>query len=282
MSPLHLCDWEEAKSVLGGLHSHIFRGLRDPKWKLESLLERQPWVKQFRGFEKPIHCGFIVGAYEDNRDNYLATFCEAEPMHTDSKEATDDELWAQGRHYGLITPFLDWTKNWRVAAFFALSDWVGWIQRLDGGDDPNTGVVKQREAKNPNACVWALALKPSPFAEGEFRFIETIPESESFRKRQAAQEGVYTQILTGRHFDVEAYLQQSGKIHYLRQYLIPGCRARQALNELSDEGIDYARLFPDPGGCAKHSNFLSLVRGFGESLSAMTERVERFRARTHH
>jgi hypothetical protein len=282
MSPRTLRDWDEAKTVLSGLDAHVFRGLRDPKWKLESLFEREPWVKQFRGHGKPIQCSFNNDGYEVNRDDYLARFCETDPMRTESKVAKDDELWALGRHFGLITPLLDWTRNWRVAAFFALSDWVGWIHRFEGGDDPDTDTLKKRKEENPSACVWVLAREPSPFTEGEFRLIEAAPKSERFRKRQEAQGGIYTQILTGEHFDVEAYLQESGNIQNLCQYSIPGCCAKRALKELHDAEIDYAHLFPDPEGWAKHSNVLSRLCGFGEGLNAKTERVKQFRTRSNH
>jgi len=275
MSPLTLQDWEEAKTVLCGLDCHLFRGLREPKWKPESSFEREPWVRQYRGHSQPIQCGFYD--FSVNRDNYLARFCE--PMCTESRDGTDDELWAQGRHYGLIPPFLDWTKNWRVAVFFALSDWFGWTCRYDDGDDPDITTLKVREKEKPNACVWALSLTPSPFKQGEFHFIDAMPKTESFRKRQAAQKGVYTQILTGRHFDVEEYLHASAKADNLTQYLVPGECAVRALRELYEKKIDYAHLYPDTEGWAKHSNFFTPVKDFGENLEAMIARVTKFRAR---
>lgn len=276
-----LRDWQHASDVLGRLGSCIFRGVRNPQWRLESPLEREPWVRQFREYGRPIQCSFLEGGYELNRDNYLARFCEAGQMHEKTQEAADDELWALGRHFGLITPFLDWTKSWRVAAFFALSDWVCWVHRFEGGDDPDSGVLKKREAENPHVSIWALSLEPCPFTEDAFRLIDAIPSREPFQQRQKAQEGVFTQILTGRHFDVEVYLKASEKVANLRKYLIPGCCARGAFKELTDAGIDYARLFPDPEGWAMHSNFLALMGGFGEGLDNMRERVHRFRARTN-
>jgi hypothetical protein len=104
----------------------MFRGQRDPAWELSSALER--WLDRKRSKDKSrnIRQVFDDGAYERMRDGYLQRFKDYSiglPAF-ESSNLSENEWWALGRHHGLITPLLDWTKSPFVAAFFAFLDYA--------------------------------------------------------------------------------------------------------------------------------------------------------------
>ncbi len=67
------------------------------------------------------------GFIQKYRDSYIREFEKASSglRGVTPKILNRDEWWALGRHYGLITPLLDWTEKPFIAAFFALTElWV--------------------------------------------------------------------------------------------------------------------------------------------------------------
>ncbi|MCH8284296.1 MAG: FRG domain-containing protein, partial [Chloroflexi bacterium] len=64
------------------------------------------------------------GFYQTMRDRYLTAFQEAASGLRGASPSglNDDQWWALGRHYGLVTPIRDWTEKPYIAAFFALTD----------------------------------------------------------------------------------------------------------------------------------------------------------------
>lgn len=74
------------------------------------------------------------GFYQSMRDRYLEVFKRAASgLRGDNPaELEDDQWWALGRHYGLISPLLDWTEKPYIAAYFALSElYVEMTQKTD-------------------------------------------------------------------------------------------------------------------------------------------------------
>src|SRR5262245_53711486 len=86
--------------------NRIYRGHRDPDFKLSSTWERTIELVSSR--------------------IYLERFKEnAIGIPGFRSEGLDDlDWWLLGRHYGLMTPYLDWTKSPYIAAFFAFSDLI--------------------------------------------------------------------------------------------------------------------------------------------------------------
>ena len=112
-----------------------WRGQKDPSWPLASPFERiflrfggrwkkgastiYPYDGRFLKDGKPI---WTEGFYQGTRDLYLKSFKQAASGLRGGNPAqlSVDQWWALGRHYGLVTPLLDWTEKPYIAAFFAL------------------------------------------------------------------------------------------------------------------------------------------------------------------
>jgi hypothetical protein len=99
--------------------------------------------QEFPGLPKPPYDGRYIrpggeklwgpGSLQQFRDRYLWAFKRAasglrgpNPAHLEP-----DQWWALGRHFGLITPLLDWSDSPYIAAFFALSERFADIQKKD-------------------------------------------------------------------------------------------------------------------------------------------------------
>ncbi len=126
--------------------STYWHGQKDPSWPLASSFERKilslnggwmdgasmvypyksphsPNGRYRKDGKKTWPDGFI----QKYRDSYIREFEKASSglRGVTPKILNRDEWWALGRHYGLITPLLDWTEKPFIAAFFALTElWV--------------------------------------------------------------------------------------------------------------------------------------------------------------
>jgi hypothetical protein len=110
----------------------LWRGQADPKWPLASSFERR--VLALWGGDRgengslPPYDGHPTASERDEigkwRSRLLELFRRALMGVSGAPVVNPDtrSLWALGPHFGLITPYLDWTRNPFFAAFFALTD----------------------------------------------------------------------------------------------------------------------------------------------------------------
>jgi hypothetical protein len=231
--------------------SPIFRGQSQSDWKLAS-----PWDRKLQRWAN------TPNAPTKNRNSaeyllkkILADFKELSVGLPGIKNRELDEIdwWAIGRHYGLITPLLDWTRSPYVAAFFAFSDLA---------EQLSPGITTRGDFDLPRF----LAADPSsPIAIWAFMLGRGIDKHEELKvlnppidigHRQRAQRGIFTTLLHEEFFDVESYLASLDPyIPPLKKYLIPGKEMAKALTELRLMNITFATLFPDLEGAAKQANF---------------------------
>ena len=226
----------------------IFRGHARPEWKLSSPYER----RLLYTFPDP------DGTTRDHSrrqdwgldlyDRYCTTILErfrslSHGLPGVRPQMTDDELWSVGRHYGLITPLLDWTESPYVAAFFAFEE------RLKEFEVQRTGGI----IKGAHGCVrvWGIRFWEPLVVPGEFELVTTRPW---LAPRQRAQSGLFTRLWVRDHLDIESYLRSRNLAYCMEAYdialdaSVDGLRALQLMN------ITYATLFPDLSGAALQAN----------------------------
>ncbi len=242
-------DFVKQVRVVRFAANRIYRGHRDCSWDLSSSWERS--LAKMRGNDKSRNVRelFSDGAYEKFRDGYLDRFKEHSiglPAFQ-STNLSENDWWALGRHHGLTTPLLDWTRSPYVAAFFAFTDYM---------EDQNPGFKSEPSQQGVifgegNIVVWELVMLDEIFQNGEFEVFTSRPES---GHRQKAQQGVFTKLDHEVHLDVEAYLTSKGLAHCLAKYEISGQEMGRSLADLALMNITPATMFPDLDGAASMAN----------------------------
>lgn len=253
---IHECSsWDEFVSkvrMTRFLGYQIFRGYRDPSWKLSSQWERYLWDLKKADPDRNVRELFSEGAYEKIRDGYLERFkhwvWETTSLTLREDELTPDEWWAFGRHHGLLTPLLDWTFSPYVAAYFAYLDM---LEHVAPGFKSGTLGMKIPIAKG-NIVVWELNFLPEVLHKnGEFELITPRPPMAA---RQIHQRGAFTRLTHDVYVDIESYLIAMDRVEYLARYDLPGAEFMKALRDLRLMGISQATLFQDPDGAAREAN----------------------------
>jgi hypothetical protein len=192
---------------------------------------------------------FADGAYEALRDGYLQRFKDLSVglPGFDSRGLTENDWWAIGRHHGLTTPLLDWTRSPYVAAFFAFLDYI---------DHLNPGFRTGTHGGNTTfgygtVAIWELVLDDKMQVSDEFEVFSARPD---LAYRQKSQQGVFTRLRHNMHLDMEAYLSSRSLRHLLARYDVPGQETGKALWDLHLMNINLSTLFPDLGGAAAMAN----------------------------
>jgi len=227
----------------------IFRGHSDQSWKLWSKLERS-LVMYATGQDGATQ---ILAAREAKGLEWYDRYCNeilekfrrfSHGMPGAYPRMPDDELWALGRHHGLLTPLLDWTESPYVAAYFAFDKHRGEYER--------GSKVLRVPPEGPGVSVWGLRFWEDLHAPQEFDVIDVVPTT---AVRQRAQRGLFTRLRSEKHQDIERYLRSRGLAHCLEVYQIPSAAAIDALRDFDLMNLTPATLFPDLNGAAEQANF---------------------------
>ena len=138
MKTLHFDTWQGFREFVDNDSQDFpvyWRGQIDPNWPLASQFERKilamygGWKESaiqlypYDGrYSRDGHKLWSDGFLREMRDGYLERFKRAASglRGPNPKDLSDEEWWALGRHYGLVTPLLDWTEKPYIAAFFAI------------------------------------------------------------------------------------------------------------------------------------------------------------------
>jgi len=203
-----------------GARGVIYRGQGSALWPLWSLWERNFYkVQTAGGFPYVLQRQVESTNYVEALQRHLAAFKHLLREQRVSVPLSFDEpdvrWWALGRHYELWTPLLDWTRDPRVAAFFAFSH-------------PQAQTV----------TVWALAV-----TQDIFHLI--VEPSGHGILRQRAQKGVYSHLANEVFADIENYLRNTGLAHCLTRIDLPRAERDRALASLIEHGISAETLMPD-------------------------------------
>lgn len=221
----------------------IFRGQGRTDWQLQTEVERSRMPQLI-----PDPTG--TATYDSFRRHYLDRFRELASPHLDpSTQSFDDsQWWMLGRHYGLITPLLDWSRSPYVAAFFAFTQYArevspGWIDgRLDAELDVGA---------DDHVAVWRLAYRDDTWRDGELELLAPLSGGNA---RQTAQQGVLTLKRYLGVLSLEEYLEGRNRGDALTKFEIPARDIQEALHDLLLMNITFATLFPGPEGAALLAN----------------------------
>ena len=248
----------------------IFRGHYDPSFRLMSRLERKlehtledPVTKKVERVSTRKQRG--LAWYDSVCRDILDSFRRyAAGRQGYDAEAEDDVVWALGRHFGLITPLLDWTESPYVAAFFAFEEFR---KRLE------IHTYGSLSAEADYVHVWGLRFWEDIEKKDEFEVVRASPYAAS---RQRAQSGLFTRLRSLNHLDIQAYLDGIGKAHLLELYEISGDAAVHAVRDLALMNITEATLFPDLTGAALEANFASDTVYFNTAFLADVQKPSRY------
>ena len=212
----------------GGAHTGgdpLFRGQASSEWKLASDFERR-----LPEFGDPLP---DTGQLRAICSEHLAAFQElaAGLLGSEARAFVEDDWWALGRHHGLSTPLLDWSRSPYAAAFFAFTE----HRRLRGvGID--TGEI---------VTIWALDGVRDLLRTGEFELV--APHGFS-NPRQRAQRGAFTRLTHQKHVDLARYPAARGHADRLRRWELPADQAMVAIDDLQMANITHSTVFPDLTG----------------------------------
>ena len=241
----------------------LFRGHADPNWKLSSAWERL--IDSHRHEQRERGCIssgldlnprilYRLNVSEKDEDDYwlsrfkqLAVAIPAMPDHTHWKK---EDWWSFGRHFGLNTPLLDWSKSPFIAAFWAFVTRV-FPENKHRVEPPNDCY---RMSSSEPVVVWELSLIDHILEPERFRLVDNISYD---RHRQKSQSGIFTILDHDKHTDLEVYLSSRGLAMCLDRYEIPCSSIRDAsvaLSDLNRMNINFGTVFPDPEGAAIQAN----------------------------
>lgn len=252
--------WEDFRSFVDHdrqIMPVYWRGQKDPSWPLASGFERQilqmnggtepgatqvyPYDSRFERDGKP---RWGKGFYQGLRDRYLQVFRQASAglRGANPAQLDNDQWWALGRHFGLVTPLLDWTDSPYIAAFFALSELLSEMKRPGGGLDYS------------GRCVALYRLFHNEKLEGDN--LRVIRPTVDELGRMHGQRGLFTLLDSERFFELQGFLDHTGRGDLLTQITISDQALIGGLRDTKAHGIDYRLLFPDLHGAAQHANTL--------------------------
>lgn len=257
MKTIRLKKWKDFREYIDNdrqIISVYRRGQKDPTWPLASSFERKilqmsggylpganmiyPYDGRYKRNNESI---WEQGFYQKFRDRYLNSFKRAASglRGSNPKELSTDEWWALGRHYGLVTPLLDWTEKAYIAAFFALSELLIEMNR----SSPVTFEGKE---------VAIFRLFHNQQLEGDgLRIVRPVVEELG---RMHGQKGLFTWLDSEEFFELQGFLDNTGRGNLLTCVILSDQEVMDGLRDLAAHGIDYRTLFPDMPGAALHAN----------------------------
>ncbi len=223
----------------------LYRGQMGYRWKLDSSIDRMIAA------EKPSQAKRAI------IKKHLKDFKMASRGRCNLTERDDEnEWWAFGRHWGLATPLIDWSRSPYIALFFA------YAEEADGDkvckDDPRVVFVLD-QLKIERIC---NERREEGVAEEDL--IQFVEPFSHHNRRLLSQSGMFTRSPYG--WEIEEWIKKQfsddPKQKVLRKILVPGKDRNDCLRALNRMSINYLSLFPDAEGSARHCNLKRQIRAY--------------------
>ena len=271
-----LDGFEEFIELLSGDHfrdrpEYVFRGHRDPGWKLLPSLYRyfqdsfadtsSPEVVLAAKQDAGIKTASIIRDFtlslrgtqylRSSHDRFLAIFESQPNLHIkelfksvqgDAElSATVFETWALGQHHGLFTPLLDWSESPLVSLYFAFEK-----------PDDREPTPEYRAVYALNRSLIRERCSHADFERAQVAFVSPLTR---YNYRLLSQRGLFTYAFDYRAMeDWIAEVFRGERLPALFRILIPNRNQPECLRWLNRMGINPQTLFPDLIGFAAHSN----------------------------
>lgn len=258
----YFLDWPE----------YIFRGQRDAKWALRSRFQREylqaeERIQQVRTLVeheeqyRVVHLGTSEQMLKDQLERFKKASLGRRGLAP--RELSEDEWWALGRHFGLATPLLDWTRSPYVACFFAMQEAqtsasglrAVWAFSHSGFREIQNNPSEIFEYGKSYSVVEQLAdeIHPDKPDRPSIQTIESLVDENS---RALNQNGLFTRTPEGR--DIEEFIQSEldlpGAAPILYRIDIAEAQRETFLRQLEAMNIHSGSLFPDLSGAADYCN----------------------------
>lgn len=232
----------KVKFTSGPFGERVFRGQRDSTWKLQSKWDRYHEQKSNLDPGK-----VATNGRNDTPESFLEAFKQNYTGNANfNTSLLCDEQWmALGRHHGLITPLLDWTKSPYVAAYFAFNEYLP--------KDDNLGCLNPLpiEYDDTFVAIWEIPLKSVLKNFSEFKVVHSRNDA---AYRQKAQSGLFTLLDHSLNMTLDEYLEKKEYQHIIKKYLVPKRETIIAMHDLHLMNINESTMFPDADGAANQAN----------------------------
>ena len=217
-------DWSEMRDQLlaDAGTAQVWRGVSNASWCILASLDRFATEH-----------GLLDRAQLQHKllDLYASRSAE---LGLDAEVLSDTQKWALGQHWGLPTPYLDWSSSPMVGAYFAASS-------ADSLPDAERTLA-----------IYSLDVvefeKP-----GDTQVI--APPQGPWNSRMRAQQGLFTELSVGGCL-IDT-LRSRDQLGSLAVYMCPARARNEILLDLEKMTVDALTMFPDREGVIRHVRTLA-------------------------
>jgi hypothetical protein len=223
-----LVSWAEYKHIaardLERAGAFVYRGQRDPEWRLTSSVHRTSMVRTIDDI--PGYTNYILPLVHDQIEAWVGRRWDL------TNNLGLAEFLAYLQHNGFPTPLLDWTHSPYIAAYFAFEG----VNHFNPQSD-SVAIYSFDQ------LAWSHAFVQIYDVAHNQPHVSVLRPRIVGNHKLALQQGCFTWSNVP---DVEGHIQcnENDERAFLRKYLIPVSERSAAMRELALMGISALQLMP--------------------------------------